>query len=184
MIVAIIQYMFSLKEYKYFSEIKKLDIKKILPSRDEELFYNALIKKSSKEIKVMGVTALRMMQDFASESSPREDKKVLLSALANGVSVQILLPQKIFLFSDEDKIKHDQSTEILNKLKDKFDNLEVHYFDHVPTQSIFLVDQNCILGPVFSNYASKDTPCIYMGVNNEFARKYLDYFKEEWNKNK
>lgn len=181
LIVAIIQYLFSLQEFKAFSNIKKLDIKKILPSRDEEYFYSSLIKNANMEIKVMGVTAFRMMEDFADETSPREDKKVLLSSLSKGVSVKLLLPQKDFLSDPRDQIKHDQSKEIFNKLKNKFKTFEVKYFKHIPTQSIFLVDQNCILGPVLSNFASKDTPCIYMGVNNDFAKKYIEYFDKEWN---
>jgi hypothetical protein len=185
LIVAIVQYLFSLKEFKYFSEIKKLDIKKILVSRDDELFYSSFIKSAKKEISVMGVTALRMMDDFASESSPRSEKKVLLHALAMGVKVKILLPKREYLFNIKDEGKHDQSLLIFEELKSKFsNNFEVRYFNHVPTHSIFLVDQECILGPVFSNYESKDTPCIYMGIKNDFASKYLDYFNTEWDKSK
>lgn len=180
LIVALIQYFFSLDEFKYFSEIKKLDIKKILVSRDDEAFYSAFIKNANNKIRVMGVTALRMMNDFASENSPREDKRVLLSVLANGVSVQILLPDKKYLNKPSDQQKHDDSKAIFEKLKQKFKNFEVHYFQHVPTHSIFLVDRECIIGPVFSNYESKDTPCIHMGINNDFANKYLDYFEKEW----
>lgn len=184
LIVAVIQYMFSLNEYRSFSDIKKLDIKRILVSRDDESFYSEFIAGAKKEIKVMGVTALRMMQDFASESSPRSDKKVLLSVLANGVKVKLLLPDRNSLINSKDKSKYDLSKPIFESLNAKYDNFEVRYFNHVPTHSIFLVDQECILGPVFSNHESKDTPCIYMGIKNDFASKYLEYFNNEWGESK
>ena len=132
----------------------------------------------------MGVTALRMMQDFASESSPRDDKKVLIFVLAKGIPVKILLPKSEYLNNTSDISKHNMSKNIFDSLKNKFERFEVRYFDHVPTHSIFLVDHECIIGPVFSNYESKDTPCIYMGINNEFAKKYIDYFNLEWENSK
>lgn len=184
LIVAIIQFLFSLNEYKSYSDIKKLGIKRILVSRDDHKFYSNFISKAKKDIKVMGVTALRMIQDFADESSPREDKKVLLTALSRSVTVKILLPELSYLHNQKDAEKSLQSKPILEKINKKYDNFEVHYFSHVPTHSIFLVDQECILGPVFSNYESKDTPCIYMSINNDFASKYLDYFDNEWKESK
>ena len=179
--VALIQYLFSFDEYRVISSIRVLDIKQILPTRDEEAFYRNLIERSKNLIRVMGVTASRMMEDFADESSGRSEKKVLLSALSRGVRVQILLPQKNSLPSKE-HVRFETSIGYFGKIKAKYENFEVRYFDHIAAQSIFMVDKACILGPVFTHLASKDTPCIFMGSENEFARKYIEYFDSEWNK--
>lgn len=50
----------------------------------------------------------------------------------------------------------------------------------MPTHSIFLFDENCLIGPIFDNLESKDTPTIVAKKNSPFVKDYLEYFDSEW----
>lgn len=181
LIVAFIQFLFSWNEHIEIEEIKKIRVKKILPYRDDENFYRELIIKANNRIWVMGVTALRFMKDFGDEQRGRPEKKILIDALQKKVTVKILVP-KLIHHTSENKKNLQISENYFSKTKKSFsNNFHVKYFDHIPAHSIVVVDDMCLLGPVFPHLESKDTPCIFMSVSNEFARKYINYFEEQWN---
>lgn len=173
--IAIIQLLLNFYEYEKIDKLRSMKIININDNRDSEDYYRGLIKESKETIDIMGVTMDRLFDDFADSDSPRDEKKVLIMAINRGVKVRFLLPKKEFL-TDKNKPKFDLVYEKITKL-----NIEVRYFDHYPAHSIFKIDETCIVGPVFQELQSKDTPAIHFEKNSPFVKKYLDHFEYEWN---
>ncbi len=184
-IVAIIQFIIAWQDYTQTEKLKELELIKVLYDRDDRTFYEDYIRKAKREIKMMGVTANRFFNDFADDSpNATSNAKVLLDALRRNVRVSILLPESEFV---EENKKQDVENvkKHVKSILDKYPNysLEVKHFNHVPTHSIFNVDDKCIVGPVFPALESKYTPALYLRNSSPLADKYLSYFDEEWNKN-
>lgn len=180
LVVAIIQLLFEWYEHKEIEKFKSLGIERIIPHRDDEVYYRNLIISARKRIDVLGVTANRFMLDFADSASNRSEKKVLIDALNRGVKVRILVPERNFL-RPKDAIAFEQARGHFVTTKALYSGFEYGYFSHIPAHSIVLVDEECLLGPVFPSLQSKDTPCIQMNAQSAFALPYLSYFEEEWN---
>ena len=184
-IVAIIQFIIAWQDYTQTEKLKELELIKVLYDRDDRTFYEDYIRKAKREIKMMGVTANRFFNDFADDSpNATSNAKVLLDALRRNVRVSILLPESEFV---EENKKQDVENvkKHVKSILDKYPNysLEVKHFNHVPTHSIFNVDDKCIVGPVFPALESKYIPALYLRNSSPLADKYLSYFDEEWNKN-
>lgn len=180
LIVAIIQFLFSWNEHQSIEKIKALGIKDILLHREDRSFYENLIKTSKSRIDVMGVTASRFMDHFADEQSGRAETRVLLDALARKVKIRILVPKSEYLTINNDKENAVRAKRCFENVAKKHDNFEYRYFSHIPAHSLVLVDEECIIGPVFPEVRSKDTPCIHIIASSPYAKKYLDYFDIEW----
>ena len=183
LIVAIIQFTISLQDHKRTENYRKLGLISILYNRDDRRFYEDIIDKACCEICVMGVTAIRFFKDFADcDTSAPENAKVLLKKLEQGINVKILLPNIDFL---EEEKKNDFSVvkqHILNlKTRLPESKLEIRYFEHTPSHSIFIVDDICIIGPVFPKVESKNTPALELKKYSPIAIKFSEYFQSEWN---
>ena len=177
-IIAGIQLLFSWGEFNEMERIKKLGIKRILPYRDDERLYRDIINKSNNEILVLGNTASRFFIDFADETRP--DKKALIDALGRQVKVRILLPDPKWL-SIDDKPRAETSISKIKELGKKYKRFfECRYFDHAPFHNLVLADNNCLVGPIFPNIPSKNSPAIYTDDNSIYVRPYLKYFECEW----
>ncbi len=180
-IIGFFQLLLSWFEHKKIKKFEDMQILDVMTHRDDRNFYEKLIKESKKEISVMGVTASRFIEHFADLKSDREECKVLLNAMTRKVTVKLLLPNPDYLIGDEKQIAENKIKTALLDLKKQYDNnFEFKYFKHTPAHSIFIVDDKCILGPVFPKVSSRDTPAIYLESNSPFAQKYLDYFHSEW----
>ena len=183
-IIAIIQFVIAWQDYNQTEKLKELELIKVLYDRADRLFYEEYIKRSKKKIYMMGVTGSRFFDDFAdySQNAP-STAKVLIDAMLRGVKIRILLPAVEFIEDgrkkDVEKVK--QHVEGLMKEHPRLP-LEIKYFKHVPTHSIFNVDDNCIVGPVFPELESKYTPALYLRNSSPIAHRYLNYFEYEWGK--
>ena len=133
----------------------------------------------------MGVTANRFFSHFADlDANASIGAKTLIYALEQGVTVRILLPLDKYLPTEE---KKNAAKIVLEKYKDlhnRYNKIEIRYFDHSPAHSIFRVDDTCIVGPVFPEVESKYTPALHMNNSSPMAVKYINYFDSEWKKAK
>ena len=182
LILVLIQFLFAREQHILIEKIRKLGIKNIRPDRDDRNFYESLISNAKSQIDILGVTSSRFLNHFADLDSKREESKVLIRAVERNVNVRILIPKPEFL---EEKEKNDSvnAKRTLDKLKNSCNcHFSFHYFDHLPMHSIFRVDDECLVGPVFPKVSSKDSPCVHLTVKSDYARKYLDYFDAEWDK--
>lgn len=182
-IVALAQMFLSWYEYKNIYKLKQMKVKDIRSNRANRDFYEALIRSATKKIDIMGVTGDRFMNDFADTNSNQENMRVLLAAMARGVRVRILIPEEAYLESDFQKNNAKNVKSKLDVVKGAYlTSFDFKYFKRIPTHSIFVVDDDCILGPVFPGTQSKDTPAIHLESTSPFAEQYLKYFEEEWSK--
>ncbi|MEX2568137.1 MAG: hypothetical protein WD431_19470 [Cyclobacteriaceae bacterium] len=133
---------------------------------------------------MMGVTGSRFMEHFANDDkNAPPNSKVLLEAMSKGVQVRILIPKPEFLSSESEKRIGENARARYIKIKESYPkNFHVRYFNHVPAHSVFLVDDECIVGPIFPELSSKYTPALYLRSKSPFAEKYIDYFEHEWKK--
>lgn len=183
LIVALIQFGLSWWDYRMTQKVEKLRLVEILYDRDNRTYYANLIGKSRREIRVMGITAKRFFEHFADITiGARPEAQVLLTALIRGVKVRLLLPSKDYIASNK-IADYEQVSETLNRIKQMYPKAEIdiRYFDHIPAHSIFMVDSECIVGPVFEYVESKNTPALHLKNESPFAEKYLAYFEQEWN---
>jgi len=184
MIVAIIQFLLAWQDYTATEKLKDLQIKEVLLNRDKRDFYENYIKSARKYIDMMGVTGSRFMEHFANDDADApENSKVLLEVMAKGVIVRILIPKNEYLFSDNDKRNERNARERYKRISNKYpDYFKVKYFSHVPSHGVFMIDDECIVGPVFPEISSKYTPALFLKNKSPFAEKYLKYFNDEWDK--
>ncbi len=180
--VAIIQFLLAWQDYISTEKLKNLQIKEVLLNRDKRDFYENYVKSAKKVIDIMGVTGSRFMEHFANDDvDAPPNSKVLLEVMSKGVQVRILIPGQDFLFTINDKRNEEIVRERYKRIRLKYpNNFHVKYFSHVPAHSVFLVDDECIIGPIFPKVSSKYTPALYLKSKSPFAEKYLDYFNYEW----
>ena len=179
LIVAIIQFLFAWQDYAQTEKLKKLKLIEILYNRSARDKYTDYIKNCNRELDVMGVTAVRFFNDFADTSTQApEDATVLLKALDRKVHVRVLLPSDDFIPEQ----KKMDSAKVRAKLKElhQYQNLEIRYFNHTAAHSIFRIDDTCIIGPVFPELESRNTPALHVMSSSPMAVNYLDYFESEW----
>lgn len=179
--VAAIFSFFQSNEAKRLKKLEDLMVTNVLLDREDEKYYGDLIKKSRKKIDVLGTTASRFMDDFANDESPSEEKKTLNIALARNVKVRVLVAAENSLPEDEDsKYKFKCAAKAFERLKNQYPNFEYKYYNHPPTHSIVCIDEQCIVGPTFSNKQSRHTPAIQMDAISPLAVAYMEYFEREW----
>ena len=180
LIVAVIQFFTAWQEYKETEKQKRLKLMEFLYKRAERDKYAEYIKSCNRELDVMGVTAVRFFNDFADTSNGAPDNaKVLLQALDRRVVVRVLLPAEEYLPNDK-KADYARVRAKCRELQ-KYQNLQVRYFNHPAAHSIFNIDDTSIIGPVFPELESRNTPALHVMKSSPMALNYLDYFNAEWN---
>lgn len=179
-IVACTQFLLSWYEHKKYDKFEKLGVINILSNKYNEDTYRETINNLKTRLWIMGNTVDDFLKDFADEDNSVPEKKILLSKLAQGIEVKILVANKLNLNDEKAKNKYDNAQPTLNKLKAQYSNFQVEYYDHIPTQSIFVYDNQCFIGPVFSGITSRQTPALHMITESLFAKKYIEYFENEW----
>lgn len=180
--IAVLQFFTQYIEQKTLSEFKEHGLVKILINRKDPEYYRKLIKKTKvgDKIIVAGVTCNRLLDDFANPDLASSQD--LLEALARGVEVTLLLPKLKYLrepdYSDFKNKTLPKSQQITASFPDIF---KIRYHDFEPSHSIFLAGASCLVGPIFKNKKSKDTPAINFDREGLFAKPYLAYIYETLN---
>lgn len=180
LVVALGQFILSWSDFKANEKISAMKIKQILSRRDNEVYYRELLAKARASVDLLGVTAHRFIADFADAGSNNAQKKIFIQVLERGVKVRFLLPSRQNLLNIEDQEKFDVVVKRLDALSKNYENFLLEYFDHLPVASIFRVDEDIIVGPVFSNEKSRNTPAIHTVTESEIGQCYLAYFDHEW----
>ena len=183
LIVAIIQFLISWQEYQETEKLKELKLVEVLYDRSAKEKYCDYIKSATRNLDVMGSTAVRLFRDFADTTKgASENSRVLLLALDRGVKVRILLPSEDFLPNERKRQDAKEVKARKNEINRK--NLEIRYFEQKAAHSIFRIDDTCIIGPIFPNIESRNTPALHVMNSSPMAINYLDYFDSLWNQAK
>lgn len=182
-IVSVFQVFLSVRELNKLDKYDAMGIVAILSTRDDPNYYRALIEHAEDEIKILGVTCKRFLDDFANcEANAPSKNKVLLKALDNGLRVKILIADHRFLI-EEDKPKAAAAGKQLAQLAAKYqDQFQYVAYEHEPTHSIVVIDRQSIVGPSFPHVSSKFSPAIHLRHGSKFSGRYLEYFDKEWDK--
>ncbi|MFJ3059025.1 hypothetical protein [Herbaspirillum sp. NPDC087042] len=181
LVVGLMQFILSWAEFSKISKFQKMKVKGILSTRDQEDYYRELIKGAKKDIQVLGVTASRFVSDFADSGSSRDDKKVLIAALQRGVSVRILVPAQAHLQGNDQSVGFPLAESFFTPLKDQYPNsFQVRYFDNAPIASVVRVDDDVVMGPVFTNQKSKHTPAVHAAYDSPLSESYMGHFDDMW----
>src|SRR6266571_4985462 len=73
LVVMLGQYVIEWKKDSDLELFRRTRIKDVLLTRSDEAYYAALVRSSTVRIDILGVTASRFLEDFASENNPRPD---------------------------------------------------------------------------------------------------------------
>lgn len=179
LVIASLQFLTQYLEQRTLSEYKRHGLIEFLANRKDAEYYRELIKGTSvgDQIIVVGVTCNRLLDDFA--NSDVEKSQDLLEALARGVEVKLLLPKISYLeepnLSDFKNKTLQKAEKITKGYPEKF---KIYYYDFEPSHSIFLAGSRCLVGPIFKNISSKETPTIAFDKDGLFIKPYLNYINE------
>jgi hypothetical protein len=175
--VAFLQYLIQLNEHRDIERFKKLGIREVLAHREGKQYYEDLIEQARSKIWILGNTANRFLEDFA--HLERHDSQALLSALARGVSVHILLPLPTYL-SEADQARSAVSLARMGQIQSDWPDFKFKFYDHSPAHSLVVVDDECLAGPIFPHVQSKDSPAIHTSTGSPFVEHYIKHFEKEW----
>lgn len=181
LVIATMQFLLSWFESKRNDLYEKIGVIDILNNKYNTDSYKNIIKNIDNKLWIMGNTADDFLTDFADIDNTESEKKVLLPILAKGADVRILIGKRDFLSDERAKKKYDNAELKLQTLKSQYPNsFHVKYYNHEPSQSIFIFDDECFVGPVFPSVPSRQTPALHMKNKSKFAQRYIKYFEDEW----
>jgi len=176
-----VQFLFSWQENIEREKLSLLGLKNVLGDKRDPVYYGALIEKAEKRIYIIGKTASHFLEDFANEHGSRKESRNFLEALGRGVEVKILLPLASHL-PESSRANADATKNRFTQLVKQYGNLKYRYFDHPAYHSVFVADDNVIIGPYFPDLPSMDTPTLHLTSRANLPQKYLEYFEQEWNR--
>jgi len=179
-VLLFVQLLFDLQKSKELSKLKEMRIQSIIPYREGKGFYSQLIKNTTESISIAGTTISRFLNDFAHPQ--RADSQSLLHALDLGVDIRFLIPTDDFL-SHKDILRAQETIKRINEInaENRAGKIQIKKFKHAPAHSLFVADEECLIGPVFPDVSSNDSPAIHTVKKSKFASPYLNYFEKEWN---
>lgn len=182
LIIALIQFGLSWYEYKTIDKYRKMGIENIYDDKYREEMYGEKIDNAKQKVYLMGNTAGKFLGDFADKDAEKLSKQFLIKKLEKGIEVKILIGKKS-LFEGQTKrlLDYARAKAIVIQLSE-YKNFKCKYYNHEPAHSIFIFDNECFIGPIFTGISSFDIPFIHMKNEKEFAKKYIKYFDTEWGK--
>lgn len=179
LIVYIVGFILSIYEYKSIDRFRRLGVKEVLSNRRGIEYYRKMVGEAREHVLVIGTSCSRFIDDFANEEN---NDHVLLDALRknNALKVRFLVPDEQSM-DVASRSKFSAGEEKLRNLLKAFpDRVEMRRFNHQPRYSFVRVDVDLIVGPVFAERESKDSPAIHLDVESAFAEKYLADFDRVW----
>lgn len=178
-VVYIISFLISIYEYRSIDRFRELGVKEVLPNRRGTDYYSELVSEAGEIVIVTGTSCSRFIDDFANKEN---DNHVLLDALRKnkGLHVKFMVPAEKYM-DERSKIKFSAGEEKLRRLLADFQGrIEMRRFGHEPRHSFVRVDNDLVVGPVFVETESQDSPAIHLDVNSAYAGKYLRDFDRVW----
>jgi len=177
--IAAIQFFTQYIEQNTLAEYKKHGLDEFLPNRKDAEYYRKLIQQTEvgDKIVVMGVTCNRLLEDFANSSNSQSQD--LLEAMARNVDVTLLLPKVRYLVEPNLSDFNNKTLPKAQAIEAKYPlNFKVLYYDFEPSHSIFLAGSYCLVGPIFKDIPSRDTPAIKFHKDGRYIKPYLQYINE------
>lgn len=182
LVVSILTSATTIKLGQEVSRYHDMGIKSLLRNRHDKEYYRAIVRDAKEDVRVMGASCTRFIEDFLDQSS--EDCVLVAALRVNpALKVRLLAPRDVHMASAT-RARSDEIDRYLIDLTKEFgDRVQLRRFDHKPAHSFVIVDEDLIAGPVFESSKSKYAPAVHVKMSTEFARKYSEYFDAEWENN-
>lgn len=177
--IAAIQFFTQYIEQNTLAEYKKHGLDEFLPNRKNAEYYRKLIRQTAvgDKIVVVGVTCNRLLDDFANLANAHSQD--LLEAMARNVDVTLLLPKTKYLIEPNLSDFNHKTLPTAQAIAARYpSNFKVLYYDFEPSHSIFLAGSYCLVGPIFKNIPSRDTPAIKFHKDGQYIKPYIQYINE------
>ena len=161
-------------------EYQSVGIKNLLPNRHDRSYYRTILDGSSKDVKVMGASCSRFIDDFLDMDS---DDDVLLDRMRTNrsLSIQLLIPDAEYM-DENAKQRFTLASKKLAKLSEEFDErVQVRRFRHRANHSFLISDDDLVAGPIFDEERSRHAPAVHVSVSSAFGKKYFEHFQSVWN---
>ena len=161
------------------AKFQAMGVKNVLANRHDKIYYRRVLANASRDVKVMGASCSRFIDDFL---DPDSDDRILIDRLQQcpSLSVQLLIP--------DDCNINSEAQDRFNLVADKLTKIDVRFkgrvglrrFSHKARHSFVISDDDLIAGPIFAEERSKHAPAVHVKTSTPFGEKYLEYFKWTW----
>ena len=158
---------------------QRMKIHNLLSNRHDKSYYRNMLDNVSNEVKVMGATCSRFIDDFLDIDS---DDKVLIERLRQcpELTIQLLIPNDDNMGADA-RSRFAIVTHKLKRVMEEFDGrIQVRHFACDARHSFVISDTELIAGPIFAEDKSKHAPAVHVDVDTDFGRKYREHFDQTW----
>ena len=173
-VAVIIGFLVSMYEYRQIDRYEALGVRDILSDRRNTSYYRNIVKDAKEIVQVMGTSCIRFIDDFADQEN---DDHVLINALHDhdNLTLTLLVPTEENM-DEKSKLNFIAGAKKLNKLQSKFQGrVFIKRYNFAPRHSLVRVDNDLIVGPVFQEVESQNSPAIHLTTKSAYAKKYLDY---------
>jgi hypothetical protein len=179
LVVFLLTFAMTIRPLQQLDRYHRMGIRAVLRNRHDKEYYRKVVAKAKKDVRVMGASCTRFIEDFLDVKS---DDKVLVNALRNNpaLTVQLLTPQERYKAAGT-KARSPELGKLLDALTREFGNrIEMRHFAWWAAHSFVIVDDDLVAGPIFEGDKSKYAPAVHVSMSTAFARKYSEHFDEVW----
>lgn len=160
-------------------EFQRMGIRNILRNRHDKIYYRDMLANASNEVKVMGASCSRFIDDFLDMDS---DDKILIDRLRQHpkLIVQLLIPNNDNM-GDDARNRFAIVTQKLTRVRHEFnERVQIRRFSHKVRHSFVISDADLVAGPIFSEDKSRHAPAVHIGIDTDFGKKYREHFVRIW----
>ena len=184
LVVYILNFMSEKWALKRLLDFRKMGIRNVLGNRNDRLYYRSILSNASREVKVMGISCSRFIEDFLDVHG---DDKILFSRLEKHPSlvVQLLIPGDKYMGDDARRRFALVQKKIENiRTRDWNTRIQIRRFEHEARHSFVISDDELIAGPIFLEDQNISAPAVHVRAITDFGVKYREYFNKTWEKSK
>jgi hypothetical protein len=180
LVVFSLTFVTTVRPIQQLDRYRRMGIRAVLRNRHDKEYYRKIVANAKKDVRVMGASCTRFIEDFLDVKS---DDRVLVTALRinSALRVQLLAPQEQYM-AESAKARSQEVSKLLDLLKREFgDRIEMRRFAERAAHSLVIVDDDLVAGPIFEGDKSKYAPAVHVAMWTDFARKYSEHFDEVCN---
>lgn len=181
LVIYLIGFIVDFQAFRALDRYRRMGIRDVLDNRHDKSYYKRVLSKSRNQVRVMGTSCNRFVTDFLDMDS---DDKILIDRLRRcpKLKIQILIPAEEFI-DPESSTRFSLIEPKLKKAQNQFGNrLTIRRFASVARQSIVIVDDEIIVGPVLPGMESRQSPAVHVNRTTKYGAKCAEYFDRVWEK--
>ena len=180
LICFLMSFLLSMYDHHQMAKLKTLGIVKILPHRKQQDYYTEIIRTAKNHVWVMGTSCTRFIEDFADTGGLDH---VLIDALDKNLDleVKLLIPTEEEMDDDsKSQFNLNENQKRMQGLKKYNNRFQIKRYSFEARHSLFRVDDDIIIGPIFPQTESQHSSAIHFNNHNFYADEYRQYFYSIW----